>query len=185
VATGAGPGDQSHSDSLFCRFFVCPLSDFESLCGGDSPQDRRGLFLTAAAFSISALIEAEIQARTSSAAPKLNISWQLLAYVVMTAAEVMVYLTGLEFSYTQAPKRMKSFVMALYLLSVSAGNLLTAGVNKFMIRGDGTSRLEGASYYWFFTILMLVAAVIFVAFASRYRGQTYIQDEADASDSVG
>jgi len=136
-----------------------------------------GLFLTVVAFSMSALIETEILARLAAELPAPNIGKQLLAYVVLTAAEVLVSLTCLEFSYTQAPKRMKSFIMALYLLSVSAGNLFTALVNKFMMRPDGTSRLEGASYYWFFTILMLVAAVVFVAFAMRYRGQTFIQDE--------
>jgi hypothetical protein len=55
-----------------------------------------------------------------------SIAWQILAYIVLTAAEVLVSVTCLEFSYTQAPKKMKSFIMSLYLLSVSAGNVLTA-----------------------------------------------------------
>ncbi len=143
-----------------------------------------GLFLTVAAFSLSALIETEIHARQAVELPPPNISKQLVAYLVLTAAEVLVSITCLEFSYTQAPKRMKSFIMSLYLLSVSAGNLLTAMVNKFMMRNDGSSRLEGAAYYWFFTVLMLVAAVIFVGFATRYRGQTYIQDEGDGVAST-
>ena len=41
---------------------------------------------------------------------------------MITAAEVMVSITCLEFSYTQAPTKMKSFVMAAYLLGVSVGN---------------------------------------------------------------
>ena len=41
---------------------------------------------------------------------------KLLAYVVMTAAEVMVSITALEFSYTQAPRKMKSFVMGVFFL---------------------------------------------------------------------
>ncbi|MDA1015469.1 MAG: POT family MFS transporter [Planctomycetota bacterium] len=107
-----------------------------------------------------------------------TIVWQLLAYLLMTAAEVMVSITCLEFSYTQAPNSMKSFIMSLYLLSVSAGNLFTAGVNHFIQAEDKSSTLEGASYYWFFTAVMLFTAVLFVFTSQFYRGKTYIQEEA-------
>ncbi len=36
------------------------------------------------------------------------VGWQFLAYVILSAGEVMVSITGLEFAYTQAPNRMKS-----------------------------------------------------------------------------
>ena len=131
-----------------------------------------GLFLTVGAFAIPAWIEQRI---TSGETP--HIVWQIVAYVVLTMAEVMVSITTLEFSYTQAPKRMKSFIMAVYMLSVSVGNLFTAVVNSLIERPDGTSRLAGADYYWFFTAAMLVTACVFLAFMRFYRGQTYIQGE--------
>jgi hypothetical protein len=106
-----------------------------------------------------------------------SIAWQILAYLVLTAAEVMVSVTCLEFSYTQAPRKMKSLVMALYLLSVSAGNAFTSAVNFYIGNPDGTSKLEGAAYYGFFTVVMAVAAVVFVGFAPFYRGRTYIQED--------
>ena len=34
-------------------------------------------------------------------APEPNVGWQLLAYVILLAGEVMASITGLEFSYTQ------------------------------------------------------------------------------------
>ena len=58
-----------------------------------------------------------------------SIGWQVIAYVLLTASEVMVSIVCLEFSYTQAPKSMKSFIMALFLCSVSLGNAFTAIVN--------------------------------------------------------
>ncbi len=106
-----------------------------------------------------------------------SIVWQLLAYVLMTAAEVMVSITCLEFSYTQAPNKMKSFIMSLYLLSVSAGNAFTALVNNFIQNQDGSSKLEGSHYYWFFTSVMLAAAFGFIGVAKKYRGRTYIQGQ--------
>lgn len=123
-----------------------------------------GFFLTAAAFAISGLAQSWIDAGQTPAA-----SWQLLAYMVLTAAEILVSITCLEFSYTQAPKRMKSLVMALYLLSVSFGNILTSGVNWIIQQPGFRDSLTGARYYWFFTGLMLVAAVVFIPYAMFYK----------------
>jgi len=132
-----------------------------------------GLFVAAAAYAVSSGIQEWIDAGQTP-----HISWQFLAYMLITAAEVMVSITCLEFSYTQSPPKMKSFVMALYLLSVSAGNVFTALVNLLTMDENGNSTLQGASYYWFFTTAMAIAAVLFIGVAKMYRGRTYLQEEA-------
>ncbi|MCA9285264.1 MAG: POT family MFS transporter [Phycisphaerales bacterium] len=138
-----------------------------------------GFFVTVAAFGISGLIETWI---TQGLTP--NIVWQILAYVLLTAAEVMVSITCLEFSYTQAPPQMKSLIMSLYLLSVSAGNAFTALVNRFTMDEKGNSTLEGADYYWFFTVFMAVAAVVFIVVGYFYRPHEYIQgDEPEGPEA--
>ena len=103
---------------------------------------------------------------------------------LLTAAEIMVSITCLEFSYTQAPKRMKSIVMSVYLLSVSAGNLFTSLVNSVIQNEDGTSALPGASYYWFFTGLMGATAVVFVVYSQFYKGRTYVQGEGEPIEGM-
>ena len=65
---------------------------------------------------------------------------QLVAYFVLTLSEVLVSVTGLEFSYTQAPPAMKSMVMAFYLSAVAAGNLVTVAINTSILNADGSSR---------------------------------------------
>lgn len=50
--------------------------------------------------------------------------WQLPQIIVITAAEIMFSITGLEFSFTQAPQSMKSVLQACWLLSVALGNVL-------------------------------------------------------------
>lgn len=130
-----------------------------------------GFFIAALSFVISAFIEARI-----SAGEQPSIVWQLLGYVVLTLAEVFVSVTAYEFAYTQAPNRMKSVAMALYLLSMSVGNLFTALVNVFIRNPDGTSKLEGESYYVFFAAAMFVTALIFIGVAKQYRGRTYVQE---------
>jgi POT family proton-dependent oligopeptide transporter len=108
-----------------------------------------------------------------------NIGWQFLAYIILTAAEVMVSITSLEFAYTQAPRKMKSFIMGVYFLGVSLGNLFTSGVNYFIQNDDGTVKLSTIDYYWFFTVLMGAAAVVFVLYAQFYRGRTFVQGEGE------
>ncbi len=111
-----------------------------------------------------------------------NISWQFFAYLLLTAAEVMVSIVCLEFAYTQSPPRMKSFIMSVYLLGVSFGNFAVSGLNFVLSRlkaEDGTTPLEGPTYYWFFAGLMLVTLAVYVVFALRYKGETFIQGERD------
>jgi POT family proton-dependent oligopeptide transporter len=99
----------------------------------------------------------------------------------MTTAEILISITCLEFSYTQAPPRLKSLIMGLYLCSVSLGNLFTAGVNWWMEKSPGA--LSGAGYYWFFVKCMSVTAVLFVFVSLFYKGRTYLQDDQSSSPS--
>lgn len=132
-----------------------------------------GLFLTVIAFAIPSWIQMQID---QGLIP--HIIWQLLAYLLLTSAEVMVSITCLEFSYTQSPKSMKSFVMALFFMSIALGNLFTSAVNFFILNEDGSSQLSGASYFWFFTVLMLITAILFVITSSKYQEQTYLHEES-------
>jgi POT family proton-dependent oligopeptide transporter len=102
-----------------------------------------GLFTIAASFVIVAWVEKQIQSGHSVSA-----WWQILAYVVLTASEILVSITALEFSYKQAPLRMKSFIMALFLLSTSLGNLMIAGVNSAMVKSLHASAVETGEQTW-------------------------------------
>lgn len=86
-----------------------------------------GLFIMVIAFSLVAIAQMKIDAGETP-----SISWQLVAFVALTAAEVMVSIVSLEFSYTQAPKSMKSVIMSLWLVAVSLGNQVTAQINHFI-----------------------------------------------------
>ena len=104
-----------------------------------------GLFVAVPSFLIPAWIETQI-----AGGELPNISWQIAAYVLLTAAEVFISITALEFSYTQAPKKMKSLILGFFLMSVSIGNLFTAGVNHF-IQNDPPSfkaDVEGTYALW-------------------------------------
>lgn len=134
-----------------------------------------GFVLAAVSFMIPAWVEAWIQA-----GEKPSIWWQVLAYFRLTGAEVMISITALEFSYTQAPARLKSFVMGLFYASVFLGNAFTAAVNWSIEKAGLASSLTGPAYYWFFVKCMAVTAALFVFAALFYKGRTYLQEEAPA-----
>jgi len=131
-----------------------------------------GLGLTACSYLVIAYIQHLIDA-----GGRPTVWWQFLAYVILTLGEAMVSITGLEFSYTQAPNKMKSAVMALWLFTVSLGNQFTAQLNFFIANPDGTSKMSDFSYYLFFAGLMFAATVVFSIVACFYRGGTYLQSQ--------
>ena len=84
-----------------------------------------GLALMALAFAVVSLSQEAIDRGETP-----HVGWQLLAYLILTSAEVMVSIVALEFFYTQAPRKMKSLMMAIFLSSVSIGNFFTGFVNQ-------------------------------------------------------
>ncbi|MFC1762629.1 POT family MFS transporter [Planctomycetota bacterium] len=131
-----------------------------------------GLFFTTLPFVVSALVEMKIVVGQQP-----TIMWLFLAHILIAAAEVMVSITALEFSYAQAPKTMKSFIMAVFFLSLTLGNLFTGLVNRFIQNDNGTSLLAGPRYFWFFSGAMLVTAFLFVPAAYFYPVKNHIRDE--------
>ena len=103
-----------------------------------------GFFLTVPAFLLPAWIEMQI-----AQGEAVNIVWQLFAYVLMTAAEIFVSITCLEFSYTQSPKKMKSFIMATYLFSVSLGNQFVSFVNMYIQTPAAEIEMQETGLYVF------------------------------------
>ena len=72
----------------------------------------------------------QCSSRITLASPSLSLIWQAPQYALITAGEVMFSVTGLEFSYSQAPMSMKSVLQAGWLLTVAIGNLFVVIVAK-------------------------------------------------------
>ena len=50
---------------------------------------------------------------------------------------------------------------------------------SYEITTGGGDTLQGAAYYWFFTKLMIITAIIFIPFAIVYRTKTYLHDKEE------
>uniref|UniRef100_U3JP72 Solute carrier family 15 member 1 n=2 Tax=Ficedula albicollis TaxID=59894 RepID=U3JP72_FICAL len=95
----------------------------------------------------------------------VHMAWQIPQYFLLTCAEVLFSVTGLEFSYSQAPSNMKSVLQAGWLLTVAVGNIIV-----LIVAGASTIDKQWAEYV-LFAALLLVVCIIFAIMASFY---TYI-----------
>lgn len=69
-----------------------------------------------------------------AAANSMSMLWMIPQYVVMALGEVTFSVTGLQFSYSQAPDSMKSVLQAFWQLNVAFGNvidIIIVGANIF------------------------------------------------------
>ena len=103
-----------------------------------------GLFVTASSYLIVAWIEDRIMH-----GHVVSLWWQILAYMVLSAAEVLVSITAIEFAYGQAPLMMKSFIMAaMYLCSVAIGDVYTSQVYSQMVRPLEATGITAGAETW-------------------------------------
>ncbi|KAI8430769.1 hypothetical protein MSG28_000931 [Choristoneura fumiferana] len=96
-------------------------------------------------------------------ANSVHILWLVPQYVVMTMGEVMFSVTGLEFSFTQAPTSMKSVLQSVWLLTVAFGNLIV------VLIVEGNFLDAQWKEFFLFAGLMLIDMLIFTSMAFRYK----------------
>ncbi|MFT7807877.1 solute carrier family 15 member 2-like isoform X1 [Arapaima gigas] len=97
----------------------------------------------------------------------VHIAWQIPQYVLITAGEVMFSITGLEFSYSQAPPNMKSVLQAGWMLTVAFGNVIVLIVAE-------QAGLQQWMEFLLFASLLVAVCIIFSVMAHFY---TYVRPE--------
>ena len=122
-----------------------------------------GMFVAAISFVFVAIFQYQLDG-----GDKISVLWQIIPFLVITMAEVMVSITGLQFAYTQAPRSMKSTIMSMWLLTVFFGNIITAWVAK-------VNTFDGGNFFMFFAVLMAVFGIIFVWMAKNYVMKDYME----------
>ena len=144
---------------------IYPL--LEKLGVGVTPLRRMstGMVVAATSFVAAALIQVPLDAGR-----QISVAWQFIPYLLLTVAEIMISITGLEFAYTQAPRQMKSTIMSFWFLTVFAGNMLTAYVSEI-------NKFQGASFFYFFAGLMAAVSGLFIWTAARYKVREYIEHD--------
>ena len=122
-----------------------------------------GMFLGAFSYVIVAGLQQKL-----AAGAHLSVAWQLLPYIVLTMAEVLVSTTGLEFAFREAAPEMKSLIMSFWLLTVTVGNLLVAFITKQFAGAGGGETSVTAERFMMYAGLSFVVAMVFSGVASFY-----------------
>lgn len=104
----------------------------------------------------------------------VHMLWLIPQYFVITVSEIMFSITGLEFSFMQAPSSMKSVLQAAWLLTVAFGNLIV------VIIAEAKFFERQALEFFLFAVLMFVDMVAFAALAVRYK---YVDQNGEIEDS--
>jgi POT family proton-dependent oligopeptide transporter len=155
-----------------------------------------GFVLTGAAVGIMAVAGFLVQGHTAPApggskavevaTTKVSAWWPALAYIVLTFGEVLLYGTMLELAYTAAPKSMKGFVTACFLVTSALGNLINMAwspcyggslVDPATERGPLTPGL----FFGITAAVTFAAAVGFVFIGRRFEQEQKDRETAEAA----
>lgn len=141
-----------------------------------------GLFVTGLSFVIIALVQVSLQ---NGHQP--SIWWQIVAFIILSAGEVMVSITGLEYAYTQSPPSMKSTMTGIWYLTYSVGTFFTTLINKNISEKGIFSYFEGDKYFWLFVGIIGGFFVLFLFVSPHIKERSYLADEtlAGALDIKG
>ncbi len=128
-----------------------------------------GFILTALAMAIHSLA-AYLAIQPDQSIVKVTVWWQILAYFVITMAEILISVTGLELAFTAAPTSMKGFVTSLWLLMVGLANLfINMSVTRLYPEHKPDDQFDSpVGYYRMLTVASLVVTVAFVFVARNF-----------------
>ncbi len=119
---------------------------------------------------VSYLLVANLQQRIDSG-EQLSVLHQLLPYLVLTTAEVLVSTTGLEFAFTQAPERLKSVITGLWQFTVAIGNILVVVVTQAGANAEGDAAATPERFR-FYAWLVFGVAICFGVISQFYKYRT-------------
>ncbi|ESN91171.1 hypothetical protein HELRODRAFT_90377, partial [Helobdella robusta] len=108
----------------------------------------------------------------------INIFMQAPQYVVITVGECLFSVTGLSFTYTQAPASMKSILTSIWLLTVGVGNVI------IIIVQGASGMISQVLEFFLFSCLMLVTTIIFIIMSYSYVYVTNKQQTTNVPNSV-
>lgn len=139
--------------------FIYPMFNIDSLT-----KMSLGIVLASCSFFFSAYIEHLIVKGKN-----ISLLWQVPQYVILTAGEVLLSMTGIEFVYQEAPIAMKGLLLAGWLITVAFGNLYVILFTSINIFGFLGFKNIDVWNYIFYGILGLVAAYYFYRNSLTYK----------------
>lgn len=150
-------------------FFIYPTVEKMGIKVTPLRKIGAGFVCTALSFVVIAVIQGWIDA-----GDRPNIIWQILAYVILTAGEILISITGLEYAYTRSPATMKSTIMACWLLTVTIGNVIVSFIQKSIENKGFFAAYQGANFFWLFSGICAATGLLFMLLSPRIKEKVYV-----------
>lgn len=110
---------------------------------------------------------------------RVSVWWMALAFFVITIAEVLISVTGLELAFVVAPKSMKGFITACWLFTVFVAN---AFINAPI--ADLYPEMHPGNYFLLLTGAGLLVAIVFIPVSRRFNAAMKEKAEAEAAKAA-
>ena len=122
-----------------------------------------GMFLASASYLVVAALQTRIEHGV-----QLSVLWQTVPYLILTAAEVLISTTGLEFAFREAAPEMKSIIMSFWLLTIAFGDLFIAAITKILSNSAGNASVSTGRFLQY-AGLTFVVAILFSIVTAFYK----------------
>jgi dipeptide/tripeptide permease len=116
-----------------------------------------GYICCALSFIVAAFIEWKIKDNY------IHMLWLLPQYFIVAISDVFVWISTVNFAYTQAPERMKSVISSFVFLTVAGGSLIVIIVSA-------TNFVKSQMYeFLMYSGLMLINTIVFIFMTRRFK----------------
>lgn len=113
---------------------------------------------------------------------QMSMLWLIPQYILITVGEVLFSISGLSFAYSQALVSLKSVVQAIWLLTVSFGDLMV------IIVANINAIPSQMAKFFLFACLMFIDTTIFMVMTMNYKYKpdsslAVLKDDTTTSDT--
>lgn len=116
-----------------------------------------GFVCSSVAFVIAAIVEWKVESYL------IHVLWLLPQYFLIAVSDILVWISLLNFAYTQAPDTMKSVIASFMYIMVAGGDLIVTVVS-------GTNFLDSQMHeYLMYSCLMVINTILFAFLAKSYK----------------
>jgi proton-dependent oligopeptide transporter, POT family len=92
----------------------------------------------------------------------ISAAWQIPSYFFIAISEIFASITGLEYAFTQAPAKMKSVVMSLFLFTSAIGSALNSALIPVTV---------DPKLVWMYASLAIMSFIVGMAFFLLFRNE--------------
>ncbi|KAI9344958.1 POT family-domain-containing protein [Obelidium mucronatum] len=134
-----------------------------------------GQIIAGFAYILAALLQSQIYKSCTDAKSHFDdcqsstpITYQIFLYFILTIAECLFSVSGLQFAYVEVGRRTKSFCSALWLLTTAIGSFMAAALLNTTLNSAASGAWRREGFFWLVAGLCFASAGVSYAIRRGY-----------------